>query len=200
MMDEDNNDGESTDGFPARKKKKTRPPAKITARHLENVALYYLERFATSSENLRAVLKRRVYKSARFHQTDPDQGYDLVDQLITRFLSSGLLDDQAYANFRVTTLRRRGKSRRAIISGLLAKGLGKDIIERAFEKMADANDEGNDELQAALTYARKRRLGRYGNADDREDRRDRDLGKLARAGFSYDIALAIIDGDEGDEF
>lgn len=41
-------------------RKKPRPARKITRQRLKNIALYYLQRFETSSENLKAVLLLRV--------------------------------------------------------------------------------------------------------------------------------------------
>ena len=41
-------------------RKRPRPARKITRQRLKNIALYYLQRFETSSENLKAVLLRRV--------------------------------------------------------------------------------------------------------------------------------------------
>jgi len=199
MENDYNNDPEDQEGFSKKKQKRVKAPAKITTKHLENVALYYLQRFATSSENLRQVLRRRVYKSSKYHQNDPDDGYNLVDELIARYITAGLLDDQAYADFRVLTLRRRGQSGRAIMAGLLAKGLAQDVIAMAIENAGEKTGEAETEYHAAMTLARRRKLGRFGSPDCRADNRDKDLGKLARAGFSYDIALQVIDGNDDDD-
>lgn len=168
---------------------------KVTERYLENAALYYLERFATSAANLRAVLMRKVLKSARYHGTDPTQGEAWVDALIARFCASGLLDDRAYGAARVATLRRRGNSARAIRAKLMQKGVDGAIIEAALD--SHGRDEGarpeEEELAAAVRLARRRRLGPFAPADVRAARRDRDLAALARAGFSYDVAHRVID-------
>ena len=58
---------------------KRRLPRQATAAYLENAALHYLERFASSSANLRRVLMRKVARSARAHGTDPAEGAGLVD-------------------------------------------------------------------------------------------------------------------------
>ena len=54
---------------PARK-----PPRRVTAQYLENAALHYLQRFASSSASLRRVLMRKVDRSAQAHGTDPAEG------------------------------------------------------------------------------------------------------------------------------
>ena len=53
--------------------RKRAAPAKITATSLNNIALHYLERFASSAENLRRVLLRRVRRAAAHHGSDPGE-------------------------------------------------------------------------------------------------------------------------------
>ncbi len=172
---------------------KPKAPRKATPRYLENAALYYLERFATSAENLRRVLMRKVERSARHHDTDRDEGARAVEDLIGRFLKSSLLDDRLYSEGRVKTFRRRGNSARAIRAKLLAKGVSPAVIEEALKGAAD---EGPDpEAAAAARLARRRRLGPWRSPETREERREKDLAALGRAGFSYDVALRTIDAE-----
>ena len=74
---------------------------KATPRYLENSALHYLSRFSTSSVNLKRVMMRKVHRSAQHHDTDPDEGQALVDDMIARFQRSGLLDDEAHATAQI---------------------------------------------------------------------------------------------------
>lgn len=175
-----------------------RGPRRATARYLENAALYYLQRFASSSANLRRVLMRKVDRSARFHGTDPGEGAALVDALIARFEKSGLLDDRTYAEARVRSLRRRGDSARLIRAKLAAKGLDGETIEAALAACAE-EDAGDPELAAAAALARRRRLGPYRNARARKTMREKDLAALARAGFSYDVARRVVEAESAED-
>ena len=82
---------------PSKTPRKRRQPRKVTQQSLHNAALHYLERYASSADNLRRVLMRRVRRSALVHDTDPEEGARLIDELVTRFEAAGLLDDRAYA-------------------------------------------------------------------------------------------------------
>lgn len=178
--------------------KRARPgPRKVTPKYLENAALFYLQRFATSAENLRRVLMRKVERSARFHGTDPAEGAQWVEALIARFVASKLLDDALYAESRAQSLRRRGASGRTIQLSLRQKGVEGEIIDTALAA-ADEADE-RPERAAAARLARKRRLGPYRAAEGRREARERDLAALARAGFSYDVALAVIDAERPED-
>lgn len=173
-----------------------RGPKRATKKHLENAALHYLERFASSAAHLRRVLMRRVERSARVHGTDRAEGAALVADIVARFERSGLLDDRVYAEGRAAALFRRGTAPRAIRATLRAKGVAGEAIEAALGALGAGADA---ELAAATALARRRRLGPYRPAEARAGRRDRDLAALARAGFGYDVARRVIDAEDAAE-
>jgi regulatory protein len=160
----------------------------VTPAYLERAALAYLERYASSSANLRRVLRRKVEMRCRLRGEEPASFLPLVDEVVAKTLRTGLVDDTRYAEGRVASLRRRGGSARAIGAKLAAKGVDRTTVAAAL-----AGEEG-DELAAAHALARRRRLGPY-RAGERHAHRDKDLAVLARAGFSYGIARAVIDDD-----
>ena len=168
-----------------------------TPKRLERAALHYLERYASSSENLRRVLMRRVERSARTHGTDHEEGAAAVDEIVRKFKEWGYLNDRAYAEMRVGGLHRRGTSRRAIRHRLALKGVPEDDIEAALEALA--SEIVDPDRRAAIAYARRRRIGPWRRDDrDRDRFRDRDLAALGRQGFSFDVALWIVDAESPD--
>lgn len=172
------------------REKRQKRPRRITPDYLERAALHYLERYASSSENLRRVLGRKVWKAAREGgEVDEDQAAGWIDALLDKLRRAGLLDDRAYAESRTVTLRRQGESIRGIRLKLAAKGVKRDAVEAAL----DADEPGNDDVSAAVVYARRRRLGPWRAAAEREARRERDMAALARKGFPLAICRAVID-------
>ena len=165
-------------------------PRKVTLKSLENAALFYLQRYATSIENLRRVLMRRVDRSARAHGTDREEGSYFVDQILKRYCNAKLLDDAAYAAARAASMRQRGASGRAIRSNLLAKGVKSETINLVLNEQL--KDSPATEFKAAFTYCRRRRLGPWRKVE-REERREKDIASLARQGYSVDVALRVID-------
>lgn len=171
-------------------------PRKPNPASLERAALHYLERFASSAENLRRVLSRKVERAARHHEDiDREAAVGWIDDLIDRYRQSGLLDDKVYAEARTTSLHRRGASARKIRLSLAQKGVAAATVEAALADLGE-RVEGDAELQAAIALTRRRRLGAYRPAAARADYRDRDLAALARAGFSYDIARRVIEAED----
>jgi regulatory protein len=151
---------------------------------LERWALQYLGRYASSAENLRQVLTRRVRRRAP--EALPAAGA-LIDALVARYRESGLLDDAAYAAARVQSLHRRGESMRAMRSRLGAKGVpAADVADAVLGLRAAAPD---PDLAAACIFARRRRLGPFRRAAADHAR---ELGAFARAGFSRRVAEAVL--------
>jgi len=155
-----------------------------------------LERFASSAENLRRVLTRRVIRSARVHDVDPDEAARWIDEIVDRFSCSGLLDDRRYAEALATSLSRRGVAIRGIRARLMQKGVASDDIDYALTSLSD--EAGDADLAAALALIRRRRLGPHRDPESRSDFRDKDLAALARAGFSYDLARRVIGAEDPD--
>ncbi len=179
------------DKKPARPERKS--PKKISKTYLENAALYYLQRYATSAENLKRVLMRKVKRSCAFHQVDAEDFAPLVDELVARYMSVGLVDDTVFARARVTSLRRQGHSKQAILARLQAKGLSKSQIEAALKLVDEEHDD--PEITAALAHAKRKKLGPW-----RKKPQDaqKELAAMGRAGFSYEVARRALANTEED--
>lgn len=169
--------------------KDKKPPRKVDSAYLERAALYYLERFASSAGNLKQVLRRKIDRRCRARGEEAGEFYSLIDPIIERYLASGLLNDAAYAQSQVASLRRRGGSKRAISAKLKAKGIAGE------ELSAWIDQDETDELQAARNYVRRRRLGAWRTSKN-EDSTRKDLAALARAGFSFEHAKAALAEEE----
>src|SRR5947208_15950322 len=164
---------------------------------LERWALGYLERFASSAENLRRVLRRRVRRRTSDTET-AQRAAALIDELVERYRASGLIDDAAYAATRARGRLARGEPLRRIAAGLAAKGVDADDRAAALDALRETAPD--PDLAAACAFARKRRLGPYrrGLAHRQTADRNRDLGSFARAGFGRREAEAVLGCAEPD--
>lgn len=172
-------------------------PNKITPGYLEKAALFYLERYSSSAGNLRRVLERKISNSIREHGAPTkEEATGWVAELIAKLQRNRLLDDQAYAISRVRRLYAEGKSLGRIRQTLAVKGIGKEDADAALERLAAESTVPVSDLPAAAAFARKRRLGPY--RDDpvqRAEMQQKDLGALARRGFSQAVAMKVLSAD-----
>ena len=173
---------------------------KITETYLSNSGAYYLQRYAASTNQFRTIMLRKIDKSCRAH---PEQDYDscvvMLEKMILRFAELGYLDDRQYARIKVSSLRQRGLSHRAIMAKLQNRGLSADQITEALNHYHDDSgiDRQKAEMDAALKLAKKKKIGPY--ATGAYDMK-KALGVFARAGFTFDIASKILKADESDTF
>lgn len=177
---------------PRSAQRERKKPRKISPRYLENAALHYLKRYASTTTQLKRVLSRRINRSLAVHGGDKAQALQWLDALVEKLVRNGLMNDQAYAQSRATSLRAGGRSTRVIVQKLRLKGVSAELTaQKTREAAASISEE-----QAALIWARKKRLGPFARDPSvRKERRQKDLASLARAGFSFGIARKVIDGE-----
>ena len=187
---------------------------------LDNKALHYLGRYASSEANLRQILKRFAMRKCQPTDADDDADADTdafrqileteIDALITRYRALGYLDDRGFALGRARAMRARGASTRRIIQTLRAKGVDAEIASEIMADGLEADTNTNTdpetpsaetlspETTAARIYAQRRRLGQYASpaSQAKPNWKDRHLASMMRAGFNYATAKsALFDAD-----
>ncbi|HWK40487.1 MAG TPA: RecX family transcriptional regulator [Croceibacterium sp.] len=167
-------------------KRTRRAPKPIDAARLEELALAYVARFATSAAKLEGYLARKLRERGWAGEGDPP-----VARLVARYVELGYVDDAAFARARAGSLLRRGYGPRRIGQALGQAGIDEDT-------RADVRPDEGEKRLAALTLARKRGFGPFGRKEDAErpidrDRRERQLAAMLRAGHTLDTAREIVD-------
>lgn len=175
---------------------KATSPKALDRETIEQKALSYLDRFDASAARLRRVLEQFVRRRAKELCVDVAPYLSIVDETLTRYQASGLVDDRRYGAAMARTLAARGTSRQAIRNKLLGRGMQGDVIDAV---VAGLGDEVGTDLEAARALVKKRRMGNYRPPNERKENYRRDLGALARAGFDFDTAKAALSLEGLDE-
>lgn len=183
-------------------RKRSAGPRKMTERRLENIARFYIERFATTSTHLRRVLGRRAERARRVHGGDTAEISGWIEQIVERLVRLGLVNDARYAADRAASLRRLGRGPGKIRNLLAAKGVPRAMIEQVLNETAETPSGEDAGVKAALNYARRRRFGVFGKTptdkEERAKKEKRELAALGRAGFSYAVARQVLRGEGED--
>jgi regulatory protein len=146
-------------------------------------AIYYLSKYSSSKKNLEFILKKKIRrlsyeKKIRFHL------YNEIQIIIEKLEKLNLINDQVFVESKIQSLQYQAKSKNYIKQYLLQKGIDKQLIEEQISLFYENNK--NLEKENALKFAKKRNL-----LDNDQDYQKK-LSKMARAGFSYDIAKEIL--------
>jgi len=149
---------------------------------LMDVALTKLDHRDRTKKQLKELLTRKAAEGG----ADPKE----VAEVLSRLESSGVINDERFAEHYARSARNRGASSAKVQQKLSQKGIDRSGADRA---LATVSGEGQDELAAAKRYAERRRLmQRYDLADPKQ--RQKALASLARQGFSFTTALAVLGG------
>ena len=177
-----------------RERRPARVPGELSRESLERAALRYLERYDSTEDNLRRVLERVARRQLDAGEPDSElreSARGWIAEVVARAVELRWLDERRYAEGLVRQLRRRGTSHRASWQKLRHKGVPDALIR----EQLGGGAEPEAELSAASAYARRRRLGPWRPAEQREARRERDLAALARAGFDHEVARRIVEAE-----
>lgn len=187
---------------------RVKKPKQVTEERLFNSAIYYLQRFSATEAHVKTVLKRKV---KRWTETEPDWaiGADTkIDAAVARIVALGYINDAAFAESRVRSLRRQGKSTQiikrhlthkgvtdaAVMAGSLEKGDAEFVAENTDGPLPDADDAVDDTItQAAELHALQRFIKRKRllQSDDPEQRQ-KDIAKIMRGGFGWSLVRQFI--------
>ncbi len=176
------------------KPREKRKPPRLTPTNLRQAVLDYLDRFVASNKRLGLVMGRKIRASAAAHGDDPAPLLEALPPIIAGLEKQGVLSDRNLAEAKARAMIRRGGSRAKIMANLAGKGIDAETAAAALARMKLEFDD--PDFDAALAYARRRRLGPFRvDAEARWANRQKDLAALGRAGFSGGIARRVLDSD-----
>ena len=164
-----------------------RAPRPLDQKQLQELALRYVGRYATTRAKLGAYLARKVRERGWDDARAPD-----AEAIVQRFAELGYIDDAAFALNKSRALAGRGFGKKRLIQKLYAAGVGEE------DSLAAREHADEEAVSAALRFAERRRFGPFAperSADLRS--RERAIAAMVRAGHKFSLARAIVDLDPG---
>lgn len=189
--------------MPRRTRTNSDPVRAIGPDELSAYAVSYLARFDCTASKLRQVLLRKLggtrqeNSEQEFVTSHAGASAADIDRIVTRFLEVGYLNDERFARGLAQSLLNRGTAPRKAVERLKQRGVSGELAEGVIREFGAT---GETELTAARRLVVRKRLGWCRPEGERKGRAQKDLGALARAGFSFDVARRALaapaeDGD-----
>ncbi len=146
-------------------------------------AVDYLSKYDSSKINLVNILKRKIL---RLQTTNYKKRklINLIESIIIKLEKNKFIDDNRYSSTKILSLSNSGKSKNFIFNYLIKKGVNKSQIQNNLNLAQQDNE--NWELNSAKIFAKKKKLL------EKNQSYEKNLAKMARAGFSYDICKKIL--------
>jgi len=158
--------------------KRALPP--LTEAGLQELALRYVGKYATTRSRLRSYLSRKLREQGWEGAREPD-----LVELAGRFAQLGYIDDAAYALGQSRSLSSRGYGKRRLSQKMHLAGV-------ADEDRNDANAHADEAaVDAALRFAQRRRIGPFAIEQADPKQREKWIAALLRAGHNFGIAREI---------
>ena len=198
-MDDDGGDDPAAPAGQRRKKRERKPreykpreARPIDAGQLQELAVSYAARYATTAAKLRRYLQRKLGER-RWTPAEPAD----IDSLVARIVTLGYVDDRAYAASKLRDLSARGFGAGRVKGALGAAGVSRDDIAAA---LAPDDDAPADPYGPAIAFARRRRFGPFAREGTPTDpaRRSRELAAMARAGHNFTVAKRVLTAADED--
>ena len=167
-------------------RRRPRPP--LTDETLNELALTYVGRFATTRSKLAQYLGRKVRERGWDGGGDPP-----VAQIVDRCVKNGFVDDAAYALSKARSMTGRGYGAGRVRQSLRAAGISDSDSEGA-RQLADS-----EAVDAALKMARRKRIGPFAVTIPQQVLREKALSAMIRAGHGFPLAKAIVGLEPGVE-
>lgn len=168
-----------------RRERKPRPP--FDGEALEQSALGYAGRYATTRARLAQYLRRKLKERGWAGAGEPP-----VERLVERLAELGYVDDRAFATAKAASLGRRGYGQRRVRAALRAAGIAEEDSEEAREEA------GRGAWDAALRFAERRRIGPFATVASDRPAREKALATMLRAGHSLHLARRLVAAKPGE--
>lgn len=164
--------------------RKNTPP--LDAGRLEQIALAYAGRYATTRARLTTYLDRKLRERGWAGAEAPE-----VARLVEQMSALGYVDDRAFAAARAASLGRRGYGIARVGQALHAAGIAE---EDAGEAKAAAREGA---WASAVRFAERRRIGPFAAQEADRPAREKALAAMLRAGHPLDLARRLVSARPG---
>ena len=175
------------------KRKGLKKPRKMTAGRLQNIALYYCQRYVVSENKLSDYLTQRIYREVKDSE-ERQEMFDLIPPLVEKMAGSGYVNDKEAASAKLRSALRSGyatnravylASRSSMVDG---EKVGQQLGAALEDALPDIATDDFDASAAAMALSAlqraKRGPFRTGRMDETTERRD--ISWLQRRGYSFD--------------
>ena len=157
--------------------------------NLRDLAYSYIEKYNPSRQQTKTYLLKKYLKKFQGSRTRKEVS-EIIDNIVMDLEKNHFLNDSLYSDSKARVMFRRGYSLNKIIYSLKSKGLDEKHIRLSIEKIK--NDKSDPDFLSAIKICKKRMIGPMRPESNRELFYKKDMGILARSGFSYDISKKIL--------
>ena len=164
--------------------------------NLKDLAYSYLEKYSPSKQQLKVFLLKKYLTKIKGTVSKREVSM-IIDEIIINLEKNRIVNDELYSDSKARMFLRRGYSLNKINQSLRNKGIDSKYIKLSIDKIKE--DQIEPDFVSALKLCKRRRIGPVRPQANRELFYKKDMGILARGGFSFDLSKRVLNL-ESDEF
>ena len=158
--------------------------------NLRDLAYSYLEKYSPSKQQLKVYLLKKYLTKIRGTKSKREVAL-IIDKIISNLEKNKILNDEIYSDSKARMFLRRGYSLNKINQSLRNKGVDDKYIKLSIDKIKE--DEIEPDFVSALKLCKRRRIGPLRPDENRDLFYKKDMGILARGGFSFELSKRVLD-------
>ena len=160
--------------------------------NLKDLAYSYLEKYNPSKQQLKVYLLKKYLLKIKGSRSKKEVSA-IIDKIILNLEKNKILNDEMYSDSKARMFLKRGYSLNKIGQSLRNKGIDPKFIKQSIDKIKE--NEIEPDFVSALKLCKRRRIGPLRPESNRELFYKKDMGILARGGFSFDLSKRVLDLD-----
>ena len=171
---------------------KNKKDLEATIEDIRSFAYSYLEKYSPSKQQLKIYLLKKYLTKIKGTKTKREIT-SIIDTIIENLEKNKIINDELYSDSKARMFLRRGYSLNKINQSLRNKGIDIKFIEKSIDKIK--KDKIEPDFVSALKLCKRRRIGPMRPESNRELFYKKDMGILARGGFSFDLSKRVLNLD-----
>ena len=160
--------------------------------NLKDLAYSYLEKYNPSKQQLKVYLLKKYLLKIKGSRSKKEVSA-IIDEIILNLDKNKILNDEMYSDSKARMFLKRGYSLNKINQSLRSKGIEDKYVKQSIDKIKE--NEIEPDFVSALKLCKRRRIGPLRPESNRELFYKKDMGILARGGFSFDLSKRVLDLD-----
>tara|TARA_B100000482_G_C12544133_1_gene273427 strand:- start:348 stop:908 length:561 start_codon:yes stop_codon:yes gene_type:complete len=160
--------------------------------NLKDLAYSYLEKYSPSKQQLKVYLLKKYLTKIKGSKSKKEVS-SIIDEIVTNLEKNKIINEELYSDSKARIFLRRGYSLNKINQSLRNKGVDIKYIKQTINKIKESDIE--PDFVSALKLCKRRRIGPLRPQSNRELFYKKDMGILARGGFSFDLSKRVLNLD-----
>ena len=160
--------------------------------NLKDLAYSYLEKYSPSKQQLKVYLLKKYLTKIKVSKSKKEVT-SIIDEIVLNLEKNKFLNDEMDSDSKARMFLRRGYSLNKINQSLRSKGIDDKYVKQSIDKIKE--NEIEPDFVSALKLCKRRRIGPTRPESNRELFYKKDMGILARGGFSFDLSKRVLDLD-----